>query len=41
MEEINDMLDTWIRNSIIRNKLRELIVKEINSQNKNDLLQII
>ena len=41
MREIDDMLDTWIRNSIIRNKLRELIVKEINSQNKNNLLQII
>ena len=30
MKEINSMLDTWIRNSIIRNKLRELIIKEIN-----------
>jgi len=30
MKEINNMLDTWIRNSIIRNKLRELITKEIN-----------
>ena len=30
MKEINNMLDTWIRNSIIRNKLRELIIKEIN-----------
>ena len=30
MKEIDNMLDTWIRNSIIRNKLRELIIKEIN-----------
>jgi hypothetical protein len=29
MKEIDNMLDTWIRNSIIRNKLRELIIKEI------------
>jgi len=35
MEEINDMLDTWIRNSIIRNKLRELIIKEINKYKQN------
>ena len=32
MKEIDDMLDTWIRNSIIRNKLRELIIKEINKK---------
>ena len=30
MKEIDIMLNTWIRNSIIRNKLRELIIKEIN-----------
>jgi hypothetical protein len=30
MKEIDNMLDAWIINSIIRNKLRELIVKEIN-----------
>ena len=29
MKEIDDILDTWIRNSIIRNKLRELIIKEL------------
>ena len=29
MKEIDNMLDTWIINSIIRNKLRKLIVKEI------------
>jgi hypothetical protein len=32
MIEIDQMLDTWIRNSIIRNKLRELIIKEINKK---------
>ena len=30
MKEIDNMLNTWIRNSIIRNKLKELIIKEIN-----------
>ena len=28
MEEIDQMLNQWIRNSIVRAKLRELIVKE-------------
>ena len=28
MEEIDQMLDQWIHNSIVRAKLRELIVKE-------------
>ena len=32
MKEIDIMLNTWIRNSIIRNKLRELITKEINKK---------
>ena len=32
MKEIDIMLNTWIRNSIIRNKLRELIIKEINKK---------
>ena len=32
MKEIDNMLNTWIRNSIIRNKLRELIIKEINKK---------
>ena len=32
MKEIDDMLNTWIINSIIRNKLRELIIKEINKK---------
>jgi len=35
MKEIDNMLDTWIRNSIIRNKLRELIIKEINKYKSN------
>ena len=35
MKEIDDILDTWIRNSIIRNKLRELIIKEINKYKLN------
>jgi len=30
MKEIDQMLDQWIHNSIIRAKLRELIIKEIN-----------
>ena len=29
MEEIDQMLDQWIHNSIIRAKLRELIIKAI------------
>ena len=32
MKEIDNMLNTWIRNSIIRNKLKELIIKEINKK---------
>jgi len=30
MEEIDQMLDQWIHSSIIREKLRELIIKAIN-----------
>jgi hypothetical protein len=30
MKEIDQMLDQWIHNSIIRAKLRKLITKEIN-----------
>jgi hypothetical protein len=30
MKEIDNMLDQWIHNGIIRAKLRELITKEIN-----------
>ena len=34
MKEIDNMLNMWIYNSIIRNKLRELIIKEINKNEK-------
>ena len=30
MKEIDDMLDTWIHNTIIRKRLRDLIIKAIN-----------
>jgi len=32
MEEIDQMLDQWIHSSIIREKLRELIIKAINKR---------
>ena len=35
MKEIDDMLDTWIFNTIIRKKLRDLITKEINKYKTN------
>ena len=35
MEEIDQMLNQWIRNSIIRAEIRELIVKEINKYKLN------
>ena len=35
MKEIDDMLDTWIFNTIIRKKLRDLIIKEINKYKTN------
>ena len=35
MKEIDNMLNTWIYNSIIREQLRNLIIKEIN---KNETL---
>jgi len=38
MKEIDQMLNTWIRNSIIRNKLRELIIKTIEDA-KNETLK--
>ena len=34
MKEIDQMLDQWIHNSIIRAKLKELITKEINNMKK-------
>jgi len=30
MKEIDDMLEKWIINTIIRKQLRDLIIKEIN-----------
>ncbi len=30
MKEIDDMLDTWIYNTIVRKRLRDLIIKAIN-----------
>jgi len=35
MKEIDQWLDHWIHSSIIRARIRELIVKEIN-KNKNE-----
>ena len=32
MKEINEMLEQWIYNSIIREKLRELIIKAIKNE---------
>ena len=34
MKEIDDMLNRWIFNSIIREQLRKLIIKEINKNEK-------
>ena len=30
MKEIDDMLNTWIFNTIVRKRLRDLIIKAIN-----------
>jgi hypothetical protein len=32
MEEIDQMLDEWIHSSVIREKLRKLIIKAINKR---------
>ena len=37
MKEIDEMLEKWIINTIIRKQLRELIVKEINKNDKEKL----
>ena len=34
MKEIDEMLNRWIYNSIIREELRKLIIKEINKNEK-------
>ena len=35
MKEIDNMLETWIYNSIIREELRKLIIKEIKNGKEN------
>jgi hypothetical protein len=35
MKEIDDMLDTWVFNTIIRAKFRKIIVKEIDKHRLN------
>ena len=35
MKEIDQMLEQWIKNSIIRAKFRKIIVKEINKYKQN------
>ena len=35
MKEIDQMLEQWIKNTIIRAKFRKLIVKEINKYKLN------
>ena len=32
MKEIDEMLDRWITNTIIKEQLRKLIIKEINKK---------
>ena len=34
MKEIDSMLNRWVYNSIIREQLRKLIIKEINKNEK-------
>ena len=34
MKDIDEMLEKWIINTIIRKQLRELIIKEINKHEK-------
>jgi len=35
MKEIDQMLEQWVRNTIIREKFRKIIVKEINKYKTN------
>ncbi len=37
MKEIDEMLEKWIINTIIRKQLRDLIIKEINKNDKEKL----
>ena len=34
MKQIDEMLDRWIHNNIVRKQLRKLIIKEINRNEK-------
>jgi hypothetical protein len=35
MKEIDDMLDKWVYNTIIRKQLRDLIIKKLKIKNEN------
>ena len=35
MKEIDQMLEQWVKNSIIREKFRKIILKEINKHKQN------
>jgi len=35
MKEIDQMLEQWVKNSIIRKKFRKIILKEINKYKQN------
>ena len=35
MKEIDQMLEQWVKNTIIRARFREIIVKEINKYKQN------
>ena len=35
MKEIDQMLEQWVKNSIIREKFRKIILKEINKYKQN------
>ncbi len=37
MKDIDEMLEKWIINTVIREQLRELIIKEINKNDKEKL----
>ena len=41
MKEIDQMLNQWITNSIIRKELRKLIVKEIEKQRTQERIKIL
>jgi len=35
MKEIDDMLNRWVYNTIIRKQLRDLIIKKLNIKDEN------